>query len=131
MKLKIIETIGLLLVTMMVSEALAFKALDDDQLNQVTAGNAILDYDSSDALTRIPLLYSSKKVDVDGEVIVLPMQTHHNTASLQLMDNAQSNLRSLININAVDSPIQVLLNLNINVQSTIDRVIQLNNLSRD
>ena len=94
----------------------------------ITAGNANSEHGSTEALTRIPFRYSSNKGSVDGEVIVVPMTTFNETSSLLLMGNAQSNLQSFININAVNSPIQVLLNLNINVNSTIGNINQLNNL---
>lgn len=106
----------------------SFEELSDKELNAITAGSANSEYDSIEALTRIPFRYSGRKGRVDGEVIVMPMNTYNQASSLQLMDNAQSNLRSLININAVNSPIQVLLNLNINVNSSIGNLNQLNNL---
>lgn len=106
----------------------AFEELSDPELNTVTAGNANYDYEGREALTRIPFRYSGRKGSVDGEIIIVPMNTYNQTASLQLMDNAQANLRSLININAVNSPIQVLMNLNINVNSTIGNLNQLNSL---
>jgi len=108
--------------------AWSFEELSDQQLNSVTAGNANSEHESIEALTRIPFQYSSKKGSVDGEVIVVPMALYNQTSSLQLMDNAQANLSSLININAVNSPIQILLNLNINVNSTIGTINQLNTL---
>lgn len=111
--------------------AFAFQQLDDQQLEKITAGSADADIQNIDSLVRIPLYYSKNNIDVDGEIFVLPPSIYNQASSLQLLDNAQSNLRSLININAVNSPVQVLLNLNINVQSTIDRVIQLNSLTPD
>ena len=49
-----------------------------------------------------------------------------SAAILILRDNAQGNLRSLINVNAVNSLIQVLVNLNININSTVGSVQQIN-----
>jgi len=46
--------------------------------------------------------------------------------SLTLNGNAQQNLSSLVNINAVNSKINVLLNLNVNVNSTVGTVLQSN-----
>jgi len=46
--------------------------------------------------------------------------------SLTLNGNAQQNLSSLININAVNSKINVLLNLNVNINSTVGTIIQSN-----
>ena len=94
----------------------------------VTAGNAEYDREGREVLNRIPFRYSGKKGNVDGEIIIIPTNIYNQAASLQLMDNAQANLRSLININAVNSPIQVLMNLNINVNSNIGNLNQMNNL---
>jgi len=46
--------------------------------------------------------------------------------TLTLNGNAQQNLSSLININAVNSKINVLLNLNVNINSTVGTIIQSN-----
>lgn len=46
--------------------------------------------------------------------------------SLTLNGNAQQNLSSLININAVNSKINVLLNLNVNINSTVGSILQSN-----
>lgn len=46
--------------------------------------------------------------------------------SLTLNGNAQQNLTSLVNINAVNSKINVLLNLNVNINSTVGTVVQSN-----
>ncbi len=46
--------------------------------------------------------------------------------TLSLNGNAQQNLNSLININAVNSKINVLLNLNVNINSTVGTLTQMN-----
>jgi hypothetical protein len=46
--------------------------------------------------------------------------------SLTLDGAAQQNLSSLVNINAVNSRINVLLNLNVNMNSTVGTVTQSN-----
>jgi hypothetical protein len=60
----------------------------------------------------------------------LAVQTGANTGtsigSLSINGNAQQNLSSLININAVNSKINVLLNLNVNINSTVGTIIQSN-----
>lgn len=108
--------------------AWGFEELTDQKLNTVTAGSLDSNSGSLEALRRIPFNYSSTKGSVDGEVVVLPMANYYNQGTLQLTDNAQSNLRSLINVNAVNSPVQILLNLNVNINSTIGNIDQLNNL---
>lgn len=119
---------SLFLASLVPVEAWGFAELSDQALSAVTAGSADATFESVEALTRIPFRYAGSNGEVDGEVFVLPMTDIHNQGTLQLMDNAQSNLRSLINVNAVNSPVQVLLNLNININSTIGNVNQLNNL---
>ena len=117
-----------LLTPLLPTGAWGLEELTDEDLNAVTAGNVDPAYESVEALTRIPFHYTSGKGKIDGEVFVLPMANYNNLGTLQLTDNAQSNLRSLINVNAVNSPVQILLNLNININSTIGNINQLNNL---
>ena len=117
-----------LVIAILPTEAWGLEELTDQELNTVTAGSVDPAYESVEALTRIPFHYASGKGRIDGEVFVLPMAKYNNLGTLQLMDNAQSNLRSLINVNAVNSPVQILLNLNININSTIGKINQLNRL---
>jgi hypothetical protein len=128
MSTKYINFVPLLLTALFATSSSAFEALNDEALNSVTAGSTYSVEYGNGALTRIPFRYTGRKGNVDGEVIVIPMSSYSQASQLQLMDNAQSNLQSLININAVNSPIQVLLNLNINVNSSIGSVNQLNRL---
>lgn len=119
-----------LLACLVTAPTNAFEALDDNQLANVTAGSASVDNSSQKLLARIPLRHHDSKSRVDGEILVLPAQTTSTmTGNLQLMDHAQSNLRSLININAVNSPVQVLLNLNISIDSRIKNLHQWNALT--
>jgi hypothetical protein len=46
--------------------------------------------------------------------------------TLSLNGNAQQNLSSLVNINAVNSQVNVLLNLNVNINSTVGTLTQAN-----
>jgi hypothetical protein len=52
--------------------------------------------------------------------------TGTNMSALTLNGGAQQNLSSLVNINAVNSNINVLLNLNVNMNSTVGTVMQSN-----
>ncbi|HZY63089.1 MAG TPA: hypothetical protein VFE38_11220 [Edaphobacter sp.] len=52
--------------------------------------------------------------------------TGTSIGSLTLNGNAQQNLSSLVNINAVNSKINVLLNLNVNINSTVGSILQSN-----
>lgn len=91
--------------------------LSNAQLDDVTAGNASIPIKIDQLTSR------GTHIAIDGD-IKWQVSTHNN--SLTLLDNAQQNLSSLININAVNSPVNVLLNLNINVNSTIGSIQQYN-----
>jgi hypothetical protein len=52
--------------------------------------------------------------------------TSNSTGTLSLSGGAQQNLSSLVNINAVNSNINVLLNLNVNINSTVGTLTQSN-----
>lgn len=120
-----------LLFPLAVAEVWGLEELSDQKLNAVTAGSSDAAQGSTEALSRIPLNYSGRKGSVAGEVLVLPAASFANQGTLMLSDNAQSNLRSLINVNAVNSPVQVLLNLNVSINSTIGNINQLNHLLSD
>jgi hypothetical protein len=49
-----------------------------------------------------------------------------DTATLSLNDSAQENLQALVNVNSVNSAIQVLLNLNVNINSIVESLDQTN-----
>ena len=66
------------------------------------------------------------RVDVDGSFGLVDALDASVLASLHLSDNAQQDLSSLINIIAVNSNINVLMNLNINVDSNIGQLNQYN-----
>jgi hypothetical protein len=61
-----------------------------------------------------------------GSVEVVEPDRAANTSTLVIRDNAQQNLQSLINVTAVNSRIQVLVNLNITINSTVGAVQQIN-----
>ena len=54
-----------------------------------------------------------------------PINTTNN-GSINMSGNAQQNLTSLVNITAVNSNISVLLNLNVNINSTVGTLTQSN-----
>jgi hypothetical protein len=114
------------LVLLLISAAVhAGEPLDDKQLDTVTAG---ADGGDADELLKFSAQHetaSGHTIKVDGSVDLDKVRTI-NAASLQLQDSAQSNLRSLVNINAVQSSVNVLLNLNIMIDSHIGDLRQLN-----
>ena len=61
--------------------------------------------------------------------VVEPTQTFVTntvTSSVNVSDSAQQNLSALVNLNAANAVIQVLMNLNINVDSTVNNLTQTN-----
>jgi hypothetical protein len=96
--------------------------LDDAALERVTAGTQ----ESGEEIARFDFsrtTASGRTVSGDGSLV---MADRARDYTLFLGDNAQGNLRSLVNINAVNSTITVLLNLNISIDSSIGTINQLN-----
>lgn len=98
--------------------------LDAATLDRVTAGTQedarnLADFDF------VRQTGSGRTISGTGSLALANPGRNYN---LLLGDGAQSHLRSLVNINAVDANITVLLNLNINVESTVGTLTQ-NNLS--
>jgi hypothetical protein len=106
----------------------AYEGLSDEQLDLVTAGtaSAVRAGDKLD-LEFLTKLRSGATVNGTG---ALQVRAGHSPPSdvgkLVISDNAQGNLNAVINVNAVNSPVQVLLNLNINVNSNIGGIEQIN-----
>lgn len=69
---------------------------------------------------------SSHTVQGTGSISVKEVALPLISSNLLLQDDAQQNLRSLVNIVAVNSKVQVLVNLNININSTVGAVHQAN-----
>jgi len=108
----------------MQSSVYAFDRLDDVQLDNIVAGAQLGDVPGE--IARFPIMMSKANGNsLEGEII-LQRVSNQTTGSLIIQDGAQSNLQSLININAVNSPVNVLLNLNININSQVGVVEQLN-----
>lgn len=102
----------------------AAEPLSDEQLDVVTAGAA----DDAQELLEFSVTHeaaSGRRVKVDGAIDVERARSIES-AALLLQDSAQSNLQSLININAVQSAVNVLVNLNITIDSHVGEIHQLN-----
>ena len=119
-------TAGLLLAT--IPPAPAGELLSDDELGEITAGTASAVYD--DGRLYIDMNKTTARgtrIGALGDLNFNVDTASINTGILRLEDNAQGNLRALVNTNAVNSPVQVLINLNINVNSRVDVLNQVNN----
>jgi len=107
--------------------AQAADVLSDAQLDQVTAGTASAVYDAGLWYLELHKITGlGTTIGVAGNVNFNSGPTLVNAGVLHLEGNAQSNLRALINTNAVNSPVQVLMNLNININSFINNLNQVN-----
>jgi hypothetical protein len=121
---------GLLVATQAGMAQSKKKALDDATLDRVTAAgvaaritpNGVINFSGA-----VPT--ANGLVSGIGSLVVQPVSnstTTTTTGSVNLGGNAQQNLSSLININAVNSTINVLLNLNVNINSTVGTILQSN-----
>jgi hypothetical protein len=107
------------------SAAAQGRKLTDEELDKVSAGS------TSPQGPNVATAFSfqgqagqSHTVQGNGTIAIQQGNLPSISSSLILSDNAQQNLHSLISINAVNSQIQVLLNLNININSTVGAVHQ-------
>jgi len=103
------------------------KELTDAELDHVTAGT-----DSGDEISDLASFEfmkttrSGKTIEADGSFMLVEAIDRATIGNLILSDGAQGNLSSLININAVNSDVNVLLNLNISINSEIGSLNQFN-----
>lgn len=103
------------------------KPMDDSTLGRVTAAgitanatNGVINFQGQTA-TPNGLVSSAGSLAMSSGP-----NTGTSVGTLTLNGNAQQNLSSLININAVNSKVNVLLNLNVNINSTVGTIIQTN-----
>lgn len=99
--------------------------LTDEQLDAITAGADDTQLEEI-VVHAARFTASGKHVSVDGTLGVQRATDAVNAADLLLRDSAQSNLQALVNLNAVQSAVNVLVNLNINIDSQVGELHQLN-----
>jgi hypothetical protein len=103
------------------------KPLSDAALDEVTAGNITAGISKGvvhfqgQAQTANGLVSSTGSLGIQNGPI-----GGITNGTLSLNGSAQQNLSSLVNINAVNSKINVLLNLNVNINSTVGTLTQSN-----
>lgn len=103
------------------------RELTDLELDSVTAGNqSVSTMEDLVAFSASKTTAAGTRIDVNGSFGLVDSLDSSVLGSLVLSDNAQRDLSSLININAVNSAINVLMNLNINVDSNIGQLNQYN-----
>jgi hypothetical protein len=101
--------------------------LTDSELNAVVGGGErASEQDSESSFEYSRTTRSGRLIEVDGSFKLVDPADVSMLTGLLLSGNAQQNLSSLININAVNSNINVLLNLNINIDSNVENLNQSN-----
>lgn len=101
------------------------RKLSDAELDRVSGGSSTTQ--SPKAATSFSFQGQAGKthtVKGTGMIVVDESKLPLVSSKLLLQDNAQQNLRSLVNIVAVNSKVQVLVNLNVNINSTVGTVHQ-------
>ena len=121
--------LGLLLATQAgVSQGKKSKPLSDVMLDRVTAAG--VSATATDGVVTFQGQVPTKNglVTSTGTLAIqtAPLSSTTTTGTINLSGSAQQNLSSLINIIAVNSEINVLLNLNININSTVGAILQTN-----
>jgi hypothetical protein len=107
--------------------AWGLKELTDGQMESLTAG-ANVTTQMTDGVLNFQFQKENGRRHIDGEgSIAMTQETLPGPSStLIVRDNAQGNLRALVNLNAINSDIDVLINLNVNINSTVGTVRQIN-----
>jgi len=106
----------------------AGEPLTDEQLDAITAGSAAATFRGAPVNFEVQRnTASGKRIGASGNAQVVNSLDLSNLGLLRLEDSAQGSLRALVNTNAVNSAVQVLINLNINIDSKINSITQVNN----
>jgi hypothetical protein len=101
-------------------------ASGDSSAGTVTAGmsNGVVNFQGS-VPTKNGLVTGAGSMSVMNSPLASTSNTT-NQGTLTLTDGAQQNMTSLVSINAVNSIVNVLLNLNVNINSTVGTLTQTN-----
>jgi hypothetical protein len=128
MKPTMFAVLLLLLLVAGLREAWGKQELSDQEMDQIAGGE--ISANLVDGVLQFQFgkdTISGRHVDGSGSVkqISGPIPTDGSTNFI-LRDNAQSNLSSFITVNAVNSIISLLVNLNVSINSTVGGVSQSN-----
>ncbi|MBS1821834.1 MAG: hypothetical protein JST61_07650 [Acidobacteria bacterium] len=102
------------------------RPLNDAALDRVTAGKVTAALSDGVVKFQGQTPTANGLVTSSGTLAVENVPLANTMGTLTINGNAQQNLSSLININAVNSKINVLLNLNVNINSTVGTLTQSN-----
>ena len=112
-----------LAAAVLAAPAFAGTEMNDAELDRVRAGAIQVAPDGAGGLDFSFSGAGGRAIDGSGN---LRLGAFSNTGTVLLRDGAQSNLRSVVNVNAANSLVQVLLNLNVNINSTVGSLVQSN-----
>lgn len=127
-RLLVIVSLTLLMPLGMAQSKSKKRPLSDVALDKVTAAGVTANV--SDGVVQFQGTAQTANGLVSGvgtlAVLTGPLTSTTTNGTLSLNGSAQQNLSSLVNINAVNSNINVLLNLTVNMNSTVGTVTQSN-----
>jgi len=90
------------------------RELTDAEMDAVTGGNAPPVDPSTDQTT----------TSDTGPAVITSTSINNSINTITLSDQAQQNLTSMVNILSINSSVQVMLNLNVSINSTVGTVNQ-------
>ena len=102
------------------------RPLNDAALDRVTAGTVTAGLSNGVVKFQGETPTANGLVSSSGSLALENVPLSSTTGTLTINGNAQQNLSSLVNINAVNSKINVLLNLNVNINSSVGTLTQSN-----
>lgn len=104
------------------------RELSDAELDEVVAGTVPAEVQEELLhFNYVGTAGSKHTAEIDGTLSVTGQPLSGTPTGLLVIDNgAQNNLRALVNLNAVNSEVTVLLNLNISINSVVGEVRQIN-----
>ena len=104
------------------------RELSDAELDEVVAGTVPAElHEELVRFSYVGAAGARHTAELDGTLSVSGRPLSDLPTSLLIVDNgAQNNLRALVNLNAVNSEVNVLLNLNISINSVVGEVRQIN-----
>ncbi len=101
-------------------------AMDDATLDKITAGTVTAGISNGVVQFQGQTPTANGLVSSTGSLALQSTPLGGTVGTLSLNGNAEQNLSSLVNLNAVNSKINVLMNLNVNINSTVGTLTQSN-----